>query len=58
MATNTSVPAAIHSYEEIANHIAKPEPDMPIKRSAEIFDAISDAPIAHQVSEPSARKNS
>jgi hypothetical protein len=31
---------------------------MPIKCSAEIFDAISDAPIAHQVSEPSARKKS
>ncbi len=30
---------------------------MPMKCSAEIFDAINDAPIAHQVREPSARKN-
>jgi hypothetical protein len=29
-----------------------------MKCSAEIFDAISDAPIAHHVSEPSARKKS
>ena len=33
-------------------------PDIPIKCSAEILEAISDAPIAHQVSEPSARKKS
>jgi hypothetical protein len=38
--------------------MAKPEPDMPIKCSAEIFDAMSEAPMAHQVREPSARKKS
>ena len=37
---------------------AKPEPDIPIKCSAEILEAIKEAPIAHQVSEPSARKKS
>jgi len=31
---------------------------MPIKCSAEIFEAINEAPIAHQVRDPSARKNS
>jgi len=58
MATTISVAAAIHSYVEMASPIAKPEPDIPIKCSAEIFEAISEAPIAHQVSEPSAKKNS
>jgi hypothetical protein len=38
--------------------MAKPDPDMPIKCSAEILDAINEAPIAHQVSEPSAKKKS
>ena len=58
MATIISVAAAIHSYVEIASPNAKPEPLMPIKCSAEILDAISEAPIAHQVSDPSARKKS
>jgi hypothetical protein len=31
---------------------------MPIKCSAEIFEAIREAPMAHQVSDPSARKKS
>ena len=31
---------------------------MPIKCSAEIFDAMSDAPMAHHVNEPSAKKKS
>ena len=53
-----SVAAAIHSYVEIARPILKPEPDMPINCSAEIFDAIKEAPIAHQVRDPSARKKS
>jgi hypothetical protein len=53
-----SVAAAIHSYVEMASPIANPDPDIPIKCSAEILDAISDAPIAHHVSEPSARKKS
>jgi hypothetical protein len=30
---------------------------MPIKCSAEILEAMSEAPIAHHVNEPSARKN-
>ena len=42
----------------MANPSAKPDPDIPIKCFAEILEAISDAPIAHQVSEPSARKKS
>lgn len=58
MATIIKVAAAIHSYVEIASPNAKPEPDIPMKCSAEMFDAISDAPIAHQVSDPSARKKS
>ena len=58
MATIISVAAAIHSYVEIASPNAKPEPLMPIKCSAEILDAINDAPIAHHVNEPSARKKS
>ncbi len=53
-----SVAAAIHSYVEIARPSANPEPDMPIKCSAEMLEAISDAPMAHQVSDPSARKKS
>jgi hypothetical protein len=31
---------------------------MPINCSAEILEAIKDAPIAHQVNEPSAKKKS
>ncbi len=50
------VAAAIHSYEEIASPNAKPDPDIPIKCSAEILEAMRDAPIAHQVSDPSAKK--
>ena len=52
-----NVAAAIHSYVEIASPSAKPEPDIPIKCSAEILEAMRDAPIAHHVNEPSARKN-
>ena len=44
--------------EEMARPMAKPEPAIPIKCSAEILEAISEAPIAHQVSDPSARKKS
>src|SRR4026209_2942183 len=58
IATMTRVPAAIHSYVEIARPMAKPEPLMPIKCSAEILEAINEAPIAHHVNEPSARKKS
>jgi len=36
--------------------MANPEPDIPIKCSADIFDAMIDAPIAHHVKEPSAKK--
>ena len=57
-ATIISVAAAIHSYVEIAKPNANPEPDMPIKCSAEILEAINEAPIAHQVNDPSARKKS
>ena len=42
----------------MANPNANPEPDMPIKCSAEILEAISDAPMAHQVRAPSAKKKS
>ena len=35
-----------------------PSPLMPINCSAEILDAINEAPIAHHVSEPSAKKKS
>ena len=58
IATIINVAAAIHSYVEIAKPSANPEPDMPIKCSAEILEAISEAPIAHQVNDPSARKKS
>jgi hypothetical protein len=57
-ATIISVAAAIHSYVEIARPKAKPDPDIPIKCSADIFEAMSEAPMAHQVNEPSARKKS
>jgi hypothetical protein len=42
----------------MASPRANPDPDIPIKCSAEILEAIRDAPIAHQVREPSARKKS
>jgi hypothetical protein len=42
----------------MARPILNPDPLIPINCSAEIFDAIRDAPIAHQVNEPSARKYS
>ena len=58
MATMMSVAAAIYSYVEMARPNAKPDPDMPMKCSAEMLDAISEAPMAHQVKEPSARKKS
>ena len=58
MATKINVAAAIHSYEEMARPKAKPDPLMPIKCSAEILLAISEAPMAHQVKEPSAIKKS
>src|SRR6218665_1882366 len=41
-----------------ARPTVNPCPLAPINCSAEIFEAISEAPIAHQVSEPSARKKS
>ena len=53
-----SVAAAIHSYVDMARPNANPDPDIPIKCSADILDAMSDAPIAHHVNEPSARKKS
>ena len=46
--TISKVMAAIHSYDAMANPRLKPDPDMPMNCSAEIFAAISDAPIAHQ----------
>ena len=55
-ATMTSVAAAISSYTAMAMPMRKPEPLMPMNCSAEMFDAISEAPMAHHVSEPSARK--
>lgn len=56
MATTINVAAAIHSYAEIAKPILKPLPLMPINCSAEILEAINEAPIAHYVKEPSAKK--
>ena len=38
--------------------MANPEPDIPMNCSAEILDAMREAPIAHQVREPSAKKKS
>jgi hypothetical protein len=52
------VAAAIHSYVEIASPSANPDPDIPIKCSAEMLEAIKEAPIAHHVNDPSARKKS
>src|SRR5690606_29704157 len=57
-ATINKVSADIHSYEAMASPILKPEPLIPMNCSAEILEAISDAPMAHQVNFPSARKYS
>src|SRR5262245_11120342 len=57
-ATIMSEAAASHSYAEIARPSLKPLPDIPINCSAEILEAISEAPMAHHVSDPSARKKS
>ena len=54
--TKISVIAAIHSYDAIANPMAYPDPDIPMICSAEILDAISDAPIAHQGNALEAKK--
>ena len=40
----------------MANPILNPFPDMAINCSEEMFEAISEVPIAHQVREPSAKK--
>ena len=58
IATINSVAAAIHSYVAIARPIWKPSPEAPINCSAEIFDAIKEEPMAHQVKDPSAKKKS
>ena len=58
MPTINSVAAAIHSYVAMAKPIEKPLPDIPMNCSAEMLEAISDAPMAHHVSEPSAKKKS
>ena len=54
--TISKVIAAIHSYDAIANPRAKPEPDIPINCSAEIFAAINEAPIAHHGKDFPAKK--
>ena len=54
--TTNSVIAAIHSYEAIAKPRAKPEPDIPINCSAEIFAAIREAPTAHHGNDLLAKK--
>ena len=51
-----SVIAAIHSYDAMARPSRKPDPDIPINCSAEMFDAIRDAPMAHHGSDLPARK--
>jgi hypothetical protein len=56
MATIIKLAAAIHSYADIASPIENPDPLMPTICSAEILEAISEAPMAHQVSEPAAKK--
>ena len=58
MATTTKETAASHSYTEMASPNLNPLPLMPINCSAEIFEAIKLAPIAHQVNCPSAKKKS
>jgi hypothetical protein len=50
--------AAIHSYAATAIPTLKPSPLMPMNCSAEILEAMREAPIAHQVNEPSAKKKS
>jgi len=52
----TRATAANHSYTLTAIPTKKPSPLIPMNCSAEIFDAMSEAPIAHHASEPSARK--
>lgn len=54
--TMIKVMAAIHSYEAIARPMARPDPDIPINCSADIFAAIKEAPIAHQGRDLLARK--
>ena len=54
--TINKVIAAIHSYDAIANPKAKPDPDIPINCSAEMFAAISEAPMAHQGKDLPAKK--
>jgi hypothetical protein len=56
MATIIKDTAAIHSYVAMAKPILKPDPLIPINCSADILEAIKEAPIAHQVKEPSAKK--
>ena len=51
-----SATAAIHSYAATEMPTKKPSPLIPINCSALILEAISDAPIAHHVNEPSAKK--
>ena len=48
--------AAVNSHTAIAIPTTKPWPDIPMICSAEIFAAISDAPIAHQGRDLPARK--
>ena len=55
-ATMMSTMAATHSYAATATPTLKPDPDMPMNCSAEMLEAIMEAPMAHHVSEPSARK--
>ncbi|CAI8198611.1 MAG: Uncharacterised protein [Flavobacteriaceae bacterium] len=54
--TMISVMAAIHSYEAMARPSAKPEPDIPMNCSADIFAAINEAPMAHQGRDLPAKK--
>jgi hypothetical protein len=58
MAIMMSEIAANHSYAATAIPTKNPFPLMPINCSAEILDAIKEAPMAHQVSDPSAKKKS
>ena len=51
-----SVAAAINSYDAIPKPIAKPEPDIPINCSAEIFEAMIEAPMAHHANDLLAKK--
>lgn len=52
-----SVAAAINSYDAIPKPIAKPEPDIPINCSAEIFEAMIEAPMAHHANDLLAKNN-